>query len=226
MTGKKSRGQGAGATSQLLPPEPRGDVPREPKRTYTTLSVRHPRVTNQFNVRQIVDKGYITCSNAGQVNAQLNFTFGDMDNVSSFGALFDQYRFDAVTLHIVPNSNATQVTTPATTAFQPLYVVIDYDDGIALPSQAVARQYTTCIELSPGESCKRTIQPRIETAMVLAGPVTSNVASVGGQWLDCAITTVPHRGFKILVPQAVAAQTILQQWNIYLEYWVSFRTVR
>lgn len=210
----------------LAPPQPRGDVPREPKRTWSTISCKVPRETGVFTIRQIVEKGYLTASNSAAVVATYPFAFGDLDAVSSLGSLFDQYRIDAVTIHVVPTNNALQVATPSATQFQPLYIVIDYDDGNNPTSQAYMRQYDSCIEMSPGESCKRTICPRLEAASIVPGPTTTNVISLSAPWMDCSNTTAKHYGFKILIPQSIAAQTLLQQWNVFFEYHMSFRSVR
>lgn len=202
----------------------RGDIPREPKRTYKTSSVRVPRVTQTYTFRQIVDKTTIEQSTTG-FGFSFNFTFGDLDGVTSLGSLFDQYRLDAVTLHIVPDQNALQVPTQSSTSFNPLYVVIDYDDSTNPTSAAYCRQYNNCIELMPGESLSRTIAPVVELATVISGTAT-NSTQVRPQWQDCAITTLSHRGIKIWCPAATASQTLLQTWTVYAEYFVSMRNVR
>lgn len=222
---RRNRANAGNVSESLAPPQPRGDVPRAPRRTWDTQSCRVPRETSSYTFRQIYENGYLTASNTATVTAQYNFQFGNLDNVASLGALFDQYRFDAVTIHVVPTQNALQVADPTATNYQPLYIVVDYDDNVALGSQSAARQYDSCIELSPGESCKRTICPRVDVASVISGTPTSAV-TLSAPWVDVAVTTLPHYGFKVLIPQAHASQTLLQQWNVFFEYHVTMRSVR
>jgi hypothetical protein len=227
---KGRRGRGAAqdheeTSIQLSPPQPRGDLPRRPKRTYVTSSVSRPLPTSEFCFRQIVDVNYITSSNAAGVGGIYSFTLGALDGVTTLGSLFDQYMIAAVTMHVVPTANAVQVLQPGATNMQPLYLAVDYDGGTTPTSQAFMRQYDSCIELAPGESCERTIRPRVEFASIIGG-VNTNVGSISAPWCDCAVTTLKHFGFVFFTPQAIAAQTTLQQWEVFFEYFVVFRSVR
>lgn len=208
----------------ILNPGTNGDIPRVPKRSYKTSSVRVPRVSSSYTFRQIVDKTQIQQSSTA-FGFSFGFTFGDLDGVSSLGSLFDQYRLDAIKLHIVPDQTALQVATLSTTQFNPLYCVIDYDDGNVPTSAGYCRQYNNCIELMPGESLERTIAPRVELSSVIGGTAT-NTAVIGPQWQDCSVTNLVHRGIKIWVPASVASQTVLQTWSVYAEYFVTMRNVR
>jgi len=178
-----------------------------------------------FTFRQVMDHNYLVSSNAGITTKQINYQFTNLDNKVSLGALFDQYRFVAARIHVVPNANAVGVTTAGTVDYQPVYSVVDYDDSIAPASQAAMRAYDTCIELSPGESCMRTIEPRADVASVIAVAAVSTT-TVPSPWVDVAVTTLPHYGFKLLTPQADVAQTSLQTWNVWSEVWVQCRSVR
>jgi len=138
--------------------------------------------------------------------------------------MFDQYRLDCIRFTIVPQNNALGLFAPATTALAPVYCVIDYDDATALGSVAAAREYDNCIQLEPTESLSRTFAPRIAVA-AYAGAFTSFTNSAP-QWIDLASPNVAHYGIKLYIPGVDAAQTLLQVWDIQIEYWFSYRSLR
>jgi hypothetical protein len=203
----------------------RGDIPREPKRTYATVSCPRPRITQQVTFRQMSEFSPIVASSSARVDDTFYFQLNGIDNVSYFTSLFDQYRIDCVILHIIPSQNALQVPTQSTTEFVNLYCVIDYDDSTALSSTASYREYDNCVILAPGESCKRQFQPRVALSTYAAGAFGA-YANLGGIWVDTASPSVQHYGIKVGVPPCDASQTLLQEWKLEVEYFISFRTLR
>jgi hypothetical protein len=143
---------------------------------------------------------------------------------SSFSALFDQYRIDAVRFSIVPQNNAVGMLAPSNIAVVPIYCVIDYDDATALISAGDANKYDNTIILEPGESLARTFSPRMAAA-VYSGAFTS-FANIGPEWIDVGSSGVLHYGVKLWIPAVVAAQTTLQTWSVQVEYFLSFRSLR
>jgi hypothetical protein len=208
-----------------IQPDPRGDIPREPKRTYTTVSCPRPLTSQVYSTRQISDGSEIVASSSARVDTTVYFQLSGIDNNNYFAALFDQYRIDCVVVHIVPSNNAIQVPTQSTTEFVNLYSVIDYDDATALSSTASYREYDNCIELAPGESCKRMFQPRVSLS-AYGGGAFGAYSNIGGLWLDSASQNIQHYGIKIGVPPCDASQTILQSWKLIVEYFISFRQLR
>jgi hypothetical protein len=205
-------------------PDPRGDVPKGAKHTHSTVSVAIPRITSQYTTRQLNEPSIVVASAVGNVNPTYNFQLGFLDNLSPFVALFDQYRIDAIRFTIVPQNNAIGLVTNSTTTLEPLYCVIDYDDSNALTSVAQCREYDNCVILYPAESAQRTFQPRMALAAYSGG--FSSYANVAPTWVDVASASVQHYGVKLFVPQATAAQTLLQSWNVEIEYFISFRSIR
>jgi hypothetical protein len=203
----------------------RGDIPRAAKRTYVTVSCPRPITNEVFTTRQISDGTEILASSSARSDTAYYFGLNGVDNVSNFANLFDQYRIDCIVAHIVPSNNAIQVPTQSTTEFVNLYCVIDYDDATSLSSTPSYREYDNCIELSPGESCKRVFQPRASLSAYAAGAFGA-YSNVGGMWIDTASTSVQHYGLKIGVPPCDTSQTILQSWKLIFEYYVSFRALR
>jgi hypothetical protein len=166
----------------------------------------------------------IVCSATNRQDFAYYFQLGNLDNASNFVNVWDQYRIDCVIFHIIPSQNALQVPTQSTTEFVNLYCVLDYDDNTALTTTAGYREYDNCIILSPGESCKRQFLPRI--AISAYSTAFGAYANMGDVWIDTASTTVAHYGVKIGVPACDTSQTLLQEWKIELEYFISFRTLR
>jgi hypothetical protein len=128
---------------------------------------------------------------------------------------------EAVRFTIRPQNNAIGLVTNSTTTLVPLYCVIDYDDSTNLTSVAAAEAYSTCLVLSPGESCDRTFKPRIALA-AYSGAFTS-YANAPSMWIDAGSTGVQHFGVKTYVPGGAAGQTLLQSWDVIVEYFIRFR---
>jgi hypothetical protein len=206
-------------------PDPRGDIPRSAKRTYVTISCPRPITSQVYTTRQISDGTEIVASASARSDTTYYFALNGVDNVGNFTNIFDQYRIDCVVAHIVPSNNAIQVPTYSTTEFVNMYVVIDYDDATALSTTPSYRAYDNCIELAPGESCKRIFQPRAALSAYAAGSFGA-YSNVGGMWLDSVSTSIQHYGLKIGVPPCDTSQTILQTWKLIFEYYLSFRGLR
>jgi hypothetical protein len=226
--GSRRNGRTTNANRSMLDrfqADSRGDVPRSAKRTYETVSCPRP-ITNQvYTTRQISDGSEILASSSARSDTSYYFGLNGIDNVTNFTNLFDQYRIDCVVVHIVPSNNAIQVPTQSTTEFVNLYAVIDYDDATVLSATYSYREYDNCIELAPGESCKRTFQPRAAVS-AFSGGAFGAYSNIGGMWLDTASPAVQHYGLKIGVPPCDSSQTILQSWKLIYEYYISFRALR
>jgi hypothetical protein len=203
-------------------PDPRGDLPRRRKCTFSTVSCPLPRTTQICTFRQIAEGNPVTASNAAPVANVYNFTLGNLDGASQL-SIWDQYRIDAIRFVIVPQNNAVQLVTNSSTSLVELYCVIDYDDSNSLTSTGAARKYDNCIILAPGESLERTFQPRM--AVPSYSGTFSSFTNLSPQWIDTAYTGVQHYGVKIYIPTTTAAQTTLQSWNIQIEYYISFRSL-
>jgi hypothetical protein len=220
---QNARSQRTNAALSNDGPDPEGDIPRRRRVTFSTVSCPLPRTTQQVTFRQIAENGLSVSNSANTSNTYL-FKLNNLDQSGTFQTLFDQYRIDAVRVSIIPQNNAINLVTNTSTSLQELYCVIDYDDATALASAAAARQYDNLIVLAPGESCERLFQPHMAIA-AYSGAFTS-YTNVAPMWIDIANDAVEHYGIKIWIPQATAAQTLLQSWNLQYEYFVSFRQIR
>jgi len=189
-----------------------GDIPVRPKRTYETVSAPFPRATDTVRIHSTA-AATITATPTTPITTTYNF------NLSASNATagnFDQYRLMAVRFSIVPNNNAIGLVTNSSTGLVPVYCVIDYDDTNALASASAAEGYNNCIVLNPGESLSRTFRPRM--ALAAYSGAFASYANVEPLWIDASSNGVQHYGIKLYIPGVLAAQTLLQSWNIIVEY--------
>jgi len=194
-----------------------GDIPPPAKHTYLTASCPRPVVTESCIVRSLANT---TISQSNAANSVNSFNF-QLANANVGVGFFDQYKIVAIRAVICPQNNAIGLVTNSSTSLLTMYVCIDYDDSNNLISVAAAEAYSNCIALQPGESCERLFKPRIATA-AYAGAFTS-YANMADVWLDANSNSVQHYGMKTFVPQATAAQTLLQSWSLSFEYFIQFR---
>jgi len=205
--------------------ETRGDVPKPVRYSQNTISCTPPTESNMFTARILtVTTAGIVASATVAVTPTYTFSLSDIDNTSAFTGLFDQYRIDAVRFIIRPNNNAIGLVTNSTTAIEPMYCVIDYDNNLALTSAGQARSYDNCMIIAPGESACRTFTPRLAMAAYQASSFIG-FTNEKRQWLDSASPAILHYGIKIYVPAGATGQTQLQSWIVEREYFLSFRKI-
>jgi len=200
-----------------------GDIPRQRKVDIMTLSTRVPSSTPVFTTRCALSPIILVASASATQSSSINANFNNTDNVANFQTIFDQYRIVAMRVNIIPQNNAIRLVTNSTTSLVDFYTVIDYDNPTALSNAAAARDYENCMIQAPGESAMRVFQPRMALA-AYAGAFTS-YANTQPLWIDCASPSVQHYGLKYFIPQATAAQTQLQSWELNAEYFIQFRSV-
>jgi hypothetical protein len=194
-----------------------GDIPPPAMHTYHTASCLLPRVTEQAVVRGVQTTNLIAQAASGQAPT---FYFS-LANASVTSGYWDQYKLAAIRFTITPDNNAIGLVTNSSTTLVPIYCVIDYDDDTALGSATAAAAYSNCVVIHPGESCERIFQPHMALA-AYAGAFTS-YANVAPTWIDAASSGVRHYGVKLYIPGATALQTLLQSWEITVEYFLEFR---
>jgi hypothetical protein len=194
-----------------------GDIPRPVIRTYTTKSTSVPPGTDICTLR-CTQTGVLTASASAAVAGVYYFSL-TASNLST--GPFDQYRIEAIRFSVIPQNNAIGLVTNSTTSLVPLYCVIDYDDANALGSATAAVAYNNCVTLAPGESCERLFKPRM--ALAAYAGAFSAYSNMQPEWIDVVSAGVQHYGIKVFIPQATAAQTLLQSWEVVQEYWISLR---
>jgi len=218
--GKKTKQNRAAAP----PPGPGGgDIPQGPRADVVTRSVAPPKATSRLTFHQHAPVVTVTASNSAAVSGALSFALNGLEGSATLTTLFDFYRIAAIRVNIRPQNNALGIVDPTTTKLVELYNVIDYNDGVTPTSAAYVREYDNCVVLMPGETCERTFQPRMSAPVRSAAG--TDYMSVVPQWLNTGSDDVLHYGIKYHVPQVAAAQTLIQTWQIDVEYWVEFANV-
>jgi hypothetical protein len=195
-----------------------GDIPPPRMYTHHTQSCALPRITEYAVVRGTAN-AVITAS--ASIDVKTNYAF-QMANANVNTGYFDQYRIAAIRFVAAAQNNAIGLVTNSTTSIVPMYIVLDFDDASNLASVAAAEAYSNCLVLHPGESCERIFKPRVAVG-AYTGSVFTGFANMPDLWIDSASTNVQHYGVKTIVPAATAAQTLLQTWDISIEYFIEMR---
>jgi hypothetical protein len=160
--------------------------------------------------------GGATISNFSPLLSQL-------DQVSTFTALYDQYRIVRADYRFRPMFKSENFV--ASTDLTPLiYIVADYDDNTNPASLAVLRQYQN-MQTHEFETFNYSIIPHCADALY-SGSVFTSFGNVVSPWIDVASTGVVHYGIKIGITAGATGQTNLQRWWVTVSLHVQFRNVR
>jgi len=168
---------------------------------------------------QTVDRGTIlTTSSTSDVFFATYFVASELDQYSTFAAIFDQYRIDFIELWVTPAYQDTVGPNPNSRYL----TVVDYDDAVALSGTNLARQYQNCTDSSCYEGVYRRFQPHTNVAnggnATLGGTGLRNVPA---SWQDCAYGSTYHFGFKM----GAFASNVTTYFNLVVRYHMSWRNV-
>lgn len=148
----------------------------------------------------------VTTSTTVPVFYARSFTYTDVNQVTSFTAIFDQYRIDEVEVWMVPNLSATTNNSPSL-----WYSVVDYDDAVAPTMLATLQQYTNVIMTPMSNGHYVRFKPHCAEA-VYAGAFTS-YGNILAPWIDSTSSSVQHYGFKAgfnSTPNAYGVQMVIR----------------
>jgi len=126
-----------------------------------------------------------------------------LPDFTEFTALYDAYRIVQIRVTFYPISNNVLPSAAR------LYSVIDYDDGVLLPTTGAAEEYDSCQVSSVDNSVaiQRVYNPRIAQA-VYSGAFTSFAQSLTGTWIDTASSTVQYYGLKWALDPSTAITNV------------------
>lgn len=178
---------------------------------------------NIFRTVQTVDQGTISQAALVVAGFAWSFKFGDLDQASSFGVIFDQYRITKVECKFMPLQNALGASAISSYSPGTILTVIDFDDANTPTAAAQLRQYQSCKEDPSYKVVTRYVnRPHIATS-AYAGAFGAYANQVG-TWIDSTSTNVQHYGVKALIqPANVAGQTNLASWQVVFRYWMEFK---
>ncbi len=173
----------------------------------------------------------ITQNTNGTVMVATSFQLVDLTQASTFGALFDQYRLEAVHLKIRPRNTQSflaSVASPNQEAPR-VYAVIDRDDAQVLPNLSAAQEYDNCTEIFVGQALDVVLEPSPTRAIYSAGAFSGYEVVKGGSsgpWIDLANTTVPYYAVKMAITPLQSTSTYAWLWDVEAWYQVSFKDPR
>jgi hypothetical protein len=181
----------------------------------------HRSLTNAdapvYRVSHIYDAGtFITSSASVPVLLAQNFQITSMPNISSYQAIFDQYRITRIECWI----EATQTNTGGHSG--KLLSVVDFDDSNAVGSLAAMQEYPAVIEgFSSTLGHYHSWQPHVAIG-AYGGGVFASYANEASPWIDLGSITVEHYGLKL----ATNVHTDVISFGGLVRMWAEFRCVR
>lgn len=179
-----------------------------------------------FTTVQTIAPVSINPSTAGPTFGHFSFALSDLDQVASFSAIFDQYKFVEVEILFVPAQTVNTIQTVAANSTNPfLYVVVDRDDATNLASTAAAREYDNCQIINCTSGLKVRLRPNYTRAIYAAG-VFSGYEICDPIWLDMANTGIPHFGVKYACDGINGSSTQQIGWSTIIHYKIAFRNIR
>jgi len=181
-----------------------------------------PTNTNFVRSKQRYQLGTIT-QVVGAPTYQANyFAASSAPGFSDFAAAFDVYKIEAVAIEFSPQVMSNIY---AANVMPRLYTAIDYDDSAAPTSIAQLLAYDTCQVAPACGGLVRTFVPRIAGA-VYGGSAFTSFGNEAPQWIDAASPGVAHYGIKFALEGAIAAQTVLQTYDIDVTLYMAFKVSR
>lgn len=150
------------------------------------------------------------------------FTLNDVPQVTSFQALFDQYRIAEIQVTFRPMYTGTSIAVTVSNIIPQIYTAVDFDSATTT-SIAAIREYSTC-KTHELEDFAIRFKPGIAMA-AYSGAFTS-FANMTNQWLDLASPAIQHYGLLYGIEAGNSGQTALQVWNVEFQYKLEFRNYR
>jgi len=159
----------------------------------------------------------------GNGNA-VSFDLNSLTNVSSYTALFDQYRIVYARVRFFPTNSlpAASITAGATPGYPPVYTVLDYDDA-SVGTITDLQQYNSLQIVPYGQFFERRLTPRALQGVYQGAVFTGYALLPSGSWIDAASTTVNYYGLKFAVNAATAPQL---GWTTQITLHIQFQNSR
>jgi len=173
-----------------------------------------------YNIEQLYSNGTIGgSSTVGTTGYAKAFTTADIQQYSSFAAVFDQYRIMTVEVWLVP-ALLSSYNAPGT---QQMYSVIDYDDANTPTTAQQLLQYTNVQSSSLICGHYKKFRPHVAKAL-FGSSLFNQYGNEQSPWIDVASTLVSHYGIKVIFDQA--ASTVQQvPVQLFTRIWIQFRNV-
>jgi len=154
------------------------------------------------------------------VSGAMAFQLADLNQVTTFTALFDQYKITGVRVQFMPVFNENGQSGGSSAG--DLYTATDYDDANALADLNAFRQRADTRMTPSWKGTSHYLKPHV--ALAAYGGSFNTFANQGNQWLDCANTGVQHYGLKYAIANQ-GSNTAIPKWTVKITYYLSFRNV-
>lgn len=142
------------------------------------------------HVWQTAELGNIlTSSNGGEVDGVQAFTLAQIQGISSWLAVFDQYKIEEIEVWFTPSSSSNVNVDN----FR-LLTVVDYDDVSTINVNALL-QYSNVTDTGRTEGVYRRFRPHVATQIATTGTTTLSKNELSG-WIDSAQPAALHYGTK------------------------------
>lgn len=164
------------------------------------------------DVWQTADNGNFLTSSAGsETDIGRPYNIGQIQGISSWLAVFDQYRIKEIEVWITPSSSASSTVDN----FRWLSVV-DYDDA-STPSFNGLLQYSNVTDAGRNEAVYRRFTPHITVTMNVAG---SSVLAKNqtADWIDSAQPTATHFGIKVAMSSTATTVILAERVRFHLQF--------
>jgi len=171
-----------------------------------------------YNITQEVEAtARLTTSTTLSVFVSINFIIGNLDQISSLSAVFDQYRIFEIEHWLIPRVFENLAKTDNQSL---LNSVVDYDDSNNFTSFAQATDYTNVLTTSGAQGHYRKFTPHVAVASY-SGTFTS-FTNVVAPWIDMASPSVQHYGIKL----AHLPTDSVYVYDEVTRYHVQFRNIK
>lgn len=199
--------------------------PRSRKIRMRTAKRSAVTVNNKMQTHYFKRKCFIanlSPSTLGDNPYSASFNLGQLNGVSDFTNLFDQYTIKAVKLHFIPFYTSSEPAGSSSVAIPNIHYVVDYDDAVNFSNLGEALEYGN-VKIRPmNKAFSVYFKPKVLTEIYRSG-ISTAYAPKSNVKLDMADTGVPHYGFKAIMNQ-VASST--WQMRLYATIYFSCHNTR
>jgi len=179
---------------------------------------RHINPMKNYLYCQFIAPATKTSSNIGPTVENISWTLGQIEGISSYTSLYDEYCVRRIEVWMRPS--LTEQTT-ANVAPGQYYTAYDMDGG-TITVQSDIRQYDTCVISLFTESQYLCFTPSV--AIATYGGAFTKYSFEKNQWLDVANTDINLYGMALSIDGSASANNF--QWAFDTRIWVEFRGVR
>jgi hypothetical protein len=201
----------------------------EQPRSGAELTVRQTVAGSSFAVHTGLTAGTnnIDLLATGGFPLALGFTLNDMPQSASWAAVFDQYRFEEIEIHLLPYYNNQTPQTVFKDVSGASHFVLDFDDTSSLATENAALEYDNVQTAMVYDAISIKFRPAVAPAYYQSGAFSGyGVEPSDRNWLDCASLSIRHYGVKGWISTFSPTSTSIAGWVVYGQYTVSFRNTR